>query len=1008
MSNGGGGVLHESLKRGVADTCVYVTRPGESTRKMVTVKPGDSWQIFLQHVGARLDMTVARVFNSHDEITCTADLVQGDILFVKTISADEDDADGALALSGQALRTVNWIRVTRLLLLQCVEGYIVTEVLSKTKYRETLKARRTVDGLRVVIKRFVGRPGVGMDTLRSCIPGCWSIRHPHFASLLDIGHTHDLRRPMGSAGAFRRAKKSGSMQVMTMVTELQESSLDRVLAEHVKLQKSISEDQLVAWLSQILKVLQYLHTELRVVHRNLKLSNLLVNAGGHVLLSDMALPKVDPGVTAYHMRHTCRNCCCVNKGADSSHISPEAIQSGCTSEKDDIWALGCVLTELVTFKMTSERGAGEIFGQSQGTVAQAVAEVMIKNAKMGKLCRVLLEIDPAKRPTSSEVLLKYMRNFSCLTVFESRQLSITERHNVNSLAKSNDIPTLISAILKDGVFEACEAAAARLHEILYFEPTKRVSMKEVYATPFGRQSGLESLCHCATRGSPLAQQRAASAIRNALLDDDVENCIGMEEIRALTAAVIMGTPQTQLNAAAALANACATRKESRDYLHSVGGMGALAALISSCTSETMTSTSILNSAITEAASAVRNACIGHAANREAFMKSRGVTTFVSVLNCDSPVPSSLREKHFAMQEQVVGALRNVCNQHTRNCMHFAECDGVSSMMRLLSSPSDIVQEEVVGLIRNACVGYYGNKDHMTQCGAFWSFSQMMNDPTLSVAVRDGIISTVRYASVGHEVNQQAAGEAGLIRALVAVLHALNTGHLRSLHAVLDEGDMRVKTESAACLRILCDESESNSAEMVKCHGIPALLEVLATGHTAAKEEAIAALANACCAHSKNLDFVNEKARRELQEVIAKSSSVSAECKLFAKSVLIAWESSRQKRNPNLSTQEGIKASKTSWCPKVSWVGTEDMRVSLSNVSIVSDKPASRNFNTIAKLPKISGHKFEHKTVAGMAKAEKEDGWRWPECKTKVFDSPVQITAVQPMGRYRVVKHGLDN
>ena len=105
MSNGGGGVLHESLKRGVADTCVYVTRPGESTRKMVTVKPGDSWQIFLQHVGARLDMTVARVFNSHDEITCTADLVQGDILFVKTISADEDD--GALALTGQALHTVH-------------------------------------------------------------------------------------------------------------------------------------------------------------------------------------------------------------------------------------------------------------------------------------------------------------------------------------------------------------------------------------------------------------------------------------------------------------------------------------------------------------------------------------------------------------------------------------------------------------------------------------------------------------------------------------------------------------------------------------------------------------------------------------------------------------------------------------------------------------------------------------------------------------------------------------
>ena len=46
-------------------------------------------------------------------------------------------------------------------------------------------------------------------------------------------------------------------------------------------------------------------------------------------------------------------------------------------------------------------------------------------------------------------------------------------------------------------------------------------------------------------------------------------------------------------------------------------------------------------------------------------------------------------------------------------------------------------------------------------------------------------------------------------------------------------------------------------------------------------------------------------------------------------------------------------------------------MSLSNVSIVSDKPASRNFNTIAKLPKISGHKFEHKTVVIWQKQKKK-------------------------------------
>jgi len=53
----------------------------------------------------------------------------------------------------------------------------------------------------------------------------------------------------------------------------------------------------------------------------------------------------------------------------------------------------------------------------------------------------------------------------------------------------------------------------------------------------------------------------------------------------------------------------------------------------------MTSTSLLNSAILEAASAVRNACIGHAANQDDLMKSKGVASFVKVLACDSHVPT---------------------------------------------------------------------------------------------------------------------------------------------------------------------------------------------------------------------------------------------------------------------------------------------------------------------------------------------------------------------------------
>jgi len=79
-------------------------------------------------------------------------------------------------------------------------------------------------------------------------------------------------------------------------------------------------------------------------------------------------------------------------------MSPEAFQSGASDEDDsDVWALGCILTELVTPKITSERAPDETFGKSQGAVALAVAEITNKETKLGKMCLVLLEADPKVR-----------------------------------------------------------------------------------------------------------------------------------------------------------------------------------------------------------------------------------------------------------------------------------------------------------------------------------------------------------------------------------------------------------------------------------------------------------------------------------------------------------------------------------------------------------------------------------------------------------------------------------
>jgi len=54
--------------------------------------------------------------------------------------------------------------------------------------------------------------------------------------------------------------------------------------------------------------------------------------------------------------------------------------------------------------------------------------------------------------------------------------------------------------------------------------------------------------------------------------------------------------------------------------------------------------------------------------------------------------------------------------------------------------------------------------------------------------------------------------------------------------------------------------------MLKCSGIGALLNLMATSTKVAREESVAAIANACSYFPPNLEFVGEKGRRMLTEV----------------------------------------------------------------------------------------------------------------------------------------------
>ena len=92
--------------------------------------------------------------------------------------------------------------------------------------------------------------------------------------------------------------------------------------------------------TQVLRALQEVHRN-KVVHRDLKPLNILIEPTGHVMLIDFGIAKLlDPAATKY-----------TSDGATVGSVgyqAPEQILTSKITEATDLYALGCVLYELLT------------------------------------------------------------------------------------------------------------------------------------------------------------------------------------------------------------------------------------------------------------------------------------------------------------------------------------------------------------------------------------------------------------------------------------------------------------------------------------------------------------------------------------------------------------------------------------------------------------------------------------------------------------------------------------
>jgi len=149
--------------------------------------------------------------------------------------------------------------------------------------------------------------------------------------------------------------------------------------------------------AQVCLAVHYLHYH-NILHRDIKLGNLFMLGGGHVMLGDFGIARIMTSASE------------VAQAAVGTplYMAPEVIHGGQYSCKSDVWAMGCILYELVMQKHPFE--------------AKDLNKLMLKivrgkyphtrqrcSVAVSKLIAQMLHRDPEKRPTVEAILkLRWM------------------------------------------------------------------------------------------------------------------------------------------------------------------------------------------------------------------------------------------------------------------------------------------------------------------------------------------------------------------------------------------------------------------------------------------------------------------------------------------------------------------------------------------------------------------------------------------------------------------------
>lgn len=175
------------------------------------------------------------------------------------------------------------------------------------------------------------------------------------------------------------------------------------LFHHLAQERFMTEKSASFYIAQMILALRYLHGSLKVIYRDLKPENCLLNSNGHLVLTDFGLLKeVDGGSQRHSITGT------------AQYMAPEIIKGEEYDYQVDWWSLGCVAYDLLV-------GLPPFTGSSPQKIMDKIVAAAEKNNKQLRfpfyvsndaknLLRQLLQVNPEKRLNVDEQFEKVKKH----------------------------------------------------------------------------------------------------------------------------------------------------------------------------------------------------------------------------------------------------------------------------------------------------------------------------------------------------------------------------------------------------------------------------------------------------------------------------------------------------------------------------------------------------------------------------------------------------------------------